>query len=104
MKRCSWRTDDSEWISETLNTHLDSWVIRYLFGEKVRPLAKVHLHNAQKSNVDMDLKVDEFLLRHRAPLSLRQMLERYQRSLPAAGETLVSEPKSPADKPESPEV
>jgi len=97
-------TDDSEWISETLNTHLDAWVIRYLFGEKVRPLAKVHLHNSQKSNVDMDLKVDEFLLRHRAPLSLRQMLERYQRSLPTAGETLVSEPDSPAGKPESSET
>jgi hypothetical protein len=52
----------------------------------------------------MDLKVDEFLLRHRAPLSLRQMLERYQRSLPTAGETLVSEPDSPAGKPESSET
>ena len=79
-------------------------MIRYLFGEKVRPLAKVHLHNSQKANVDMDLKVDEFLLRHRAPLSLRQLLERYQRSLPTAGETLVSERESPDDSPGSPKV
>ena len=93
--------DDSEWVSETLNTQLDSWVIRYFFGEKVRPLAKVHLHNSQKANVDMDLKVDEFLLRHRAPLSLRQLLERYQRSLPTAGETLVSDLHSPDNESDS---
>ena len=64
-------------------------MIRYLFGRDVQPLTRVHLNNSQRSNVDMDLKVDEFLLRHRAPLSLRQMLERYQRSLPAPGEKLV---------------
>jgi hypothetical protein len=49
----------------------------------------------------MDLKVDEFLLRHRAPLSLRQLLERYQRSLPTAGETLVSDLHSPDNESDS---
>ncbi|MBO4544660.1 MAG: hypothetical protein J5773_02630, partial [Verrucomicrobia bacterium] len=82
-------TDDSEWISETLHSYLDIWVIRYLFGRDVQPLARVHLNNSQRSNVDMDLKVDEFLLKHHAPLSLRQMLERYQRSMPAPNEKLV---------------
>ena len=90
-------TDDSEWISETLHSYLDIWVIRYLFGRDVQPLARVHLNNSQRSNVDMDLKVDEFLLRHRAPLSLRQMLERYQRSLPAPGEKLVPDETDETD-------
>lgn len=86
--------DDSEWISETLHAYLDSWIIHYTFGQNVRPLARVHLRNIQKSNVDTDLKVDEFLLQHQAPLSLRQMLERYQRSLPANDEPLVPIPGS----------
>ncbi len=82
--------DDSEWISETLHAYLDKWIIHYVFGEDVTPLARIHLRNIQKTTVDTDLRVDEFLLRHNAPLSLTQTLERYQRSMPSKEEKLLT--------------
>ena len=81
--------DDAEWISETIHTQLDTWVIRWLFGPDIKPLARFHLNNTQKSSIETDLKVDEFLLKHGAPLSLAKMLRRYQRAMPTPGELLA---------------
>ena len=81
--------DDAEWISETIHTQLDTWVIRWLFGPDIKPLARFHLNNTQKSSIETDLKVDEVLLKHGAPLSLAKMLRRYQRAMPTPGELLA---------------
>ncbi|MGV3771995.1 MAG: phage portal protein family protein [Verrucomicrobiales bacterium] len=82
--------DDAEMISETLNQHVDQWVIRYLFGEEVKPLAQVKVLASPKESTQQDLEVDRFLLSHGAPLSLSETLQRYGRPMPKEGEALVS--------------
>jgi phage gp29-like protein len=72
-------TDDAENISETLNTQVDPYVIKYLFGEHARPLAFVRLMVTPRKPSDHDLKIDDFLLRHGARLSMAEALERYGR-------------------------
>jgi hypothetical protein len=54
-------------------------VIKYLFGEHVRPLAFVRLMVTPRKPSDHDLKIDDFLLRHGARLSMAEALERYGR-------------------------
>lgn len=88
--------DDAELISETLNLYVDPYVIRYQFGPDVQPLAYLRIVTPQKENVDQDLKVDEFLLRAGAPVAISDTLERYNRTLPDAGEPLLTAPAAPA--------
>jgi len=84
--------DDAALISETLNLYVDPFVIRYQFGPDVQPLAYLKIVTPQKQNVDQDLKVDDFLLKSGAPLAVTDTLERYNRSLPDASESLLTAP------------
>ncbi|MEW6306191.1 MAG: DUF935 family protein, partial [Verrucomicrobiota bacterium] len=81
--------DDAELISETLNLQVDTWVIRHLFGDDVKPLAYVRLLTEQPRNIEQDLKVDEFLVRHGVPLGVANALERYGRSAAKEGEGVL---------------
>lgn len=74
--------DDGQMLSETFNLYVDRYVIRYLFGEDAEPLAYLRILVPDPPNVAQDLKIDEFLVRHGARLSVTNALERYQR--PAA--------------------
>jgi hypothetical protein len=85
---CALEEDDAEMLTETLNRYVDAWVIRYLFGEEVKPLARVKVLSSPRECTATDLQVDEFLLRHGAPLSLESTLNRYGRVLPKRGEEL----------------
>jgi hypothetical protein len=86
---CALEEDDAEMLTETLNTYIDEWVIRHVFGEGVRPLAGVKVLVSPRECTTGDLQIDEFLLRHGAPLSLQETLNRYGRSLPKPGETAL---------------
>jgi phage gp29-like protein len=87
---CALEEDDAEMLSETLNRYVDEWVIRYLFGEDVKPLAQVKVLVTPRECTSTDLQVDEFLLRHGARLPLVQTLERYGRKLPEADEAVLA--------------
>lgn len=83
---CALEEDDAEMLTETLNRYVDAWVIRHVFGEDVRPLAGVKLLVSPRECTTGDLQIDEFLLRHGAPLSIEKTMNRYGRALPKPGE------------------
>jgi hypothetical protein len=83
---CALEEDDAEMLTETLNRYVDEWVIKYVFGDKVRPLAQVKVLVSPRECTAADLQVDEFLLRHGAPLGIEATMNRYGRALPKAGE------------------
>jgi hypothetical protein len=86
---CSLEEDDAEMIAETLNRYVDEWVIRQVFGDRARPLARLKVLVSPRECTANDLRVDEFLLRHGAPLSLEATLNRYGRALPKPGEQVL---------------
>src|SRR5688572_21464682 len=89
---CVLEEDDAEMISETLRRYVDRWVIRYLFGENVEPLARVKLLVAGRECTVDDVQIDQFLLKHGAPLSVASVMERYGRAMPQPGEPLLNAP------------
>ncbi|HEV8542362.1 MAG TPA: DUF935 family protein [Verrucomicrobiae bacterium] len=78
--------DDAGMLTETLNRYIDQWVIRYVFGEDVEPLARVQVLVTPREWTSSDLQIDEFLIRHGAPVSIQATLNRYGRALPKPGE------------------
>jgi hypothetical protein len=99
---CALEEDDAEMLTETLQRYVDEWVIRHVFGEGVRPLARVRVLVSPRECTTGDLQIDEFLLRHGAPLSLQETMSRYGRALPKIGEKVfVAGAKSLASLPES---
>lgn len=99
---CALEEDDAEMLTETFRRYVDAWVIRHVFGEGVRPLAEMRVLVSPRECTADDLQVDEFLLRHGAPLSLEKTLNRYGRVLPKSGERiLLGRAQSKASLPES---
>jgi hypothetical protein len=78
--------DDAELISETLQTYIDQYVIEYLFGKNVRPLAAVKILVTPKQSTPQDLQIDEFLIQHGARLAINDTLARYGRAEANPGE------------------
>lgn len=87
--------DDLVLCEDALNERASKWCIYYLFGTK-RSLAYLKLSRPQNDTVDRDLKVDEFLVRHGVPVSVKDTLERYERPMPDKGDVLLSAPAAPA--------
>lgn len=75
--------DDARFISEKLQERVDRRVIEYYFGPGTQPLAYFQLQPPTRPDTDRSLKVDEFFLRHRLPLSRADAYERYGRTQPA---------------------
>lgn len=88
--------DDAQMISDTLNTQVDRFVIRYTLGD-TEPLAYIKLRTAQRSNVETDLKVDAALREMGVPMAVQDTAERYGRSLPDPDEELL--PSATTTKP-----
>lgn len=86
---CALEEDDAEMITETLNRYVDAWVIRQVFGPEVKPLARIKVLVSPRECTTSDLQIDEFLLRHGAPLPLELTLNRYGRALPKPGEKVL---------------
>ncbi len=93
---CILEEDDAEMISETLRRQVDRWVIRFLFGEGVEPLARVKLLVSGRECTAEDARIDGFLLRHGAPLTVASVMERYGRAMPRPGEALLGRPEGRA--------
>ncbi len=92
---CLLEEDDAALITETLNRTLDAQVIRLVFGESVRPLARIKLLGVAKECTEFDLKIDAFLLEQGAPLGVADLLERYgRRHAKSAEDRLTSTPHS----------
>lgn len=86
---CLLEEDDAAMIAETLHRYVDEWVIRYAFGEGVKPLAAIKVLVAGRDCTDQDLRIDAFLAEHGAPVGVGEALQRYGRALPKPGEPLL---------------
>jgi len=91
-------TDYAALIAETLNERLTAWVLDYYFGETVPKLAYLRIKTAPHKDMELDLKVDEFLIRNGAPLSIENALERYNRQAATEGQGILqaAEPNPPS--------
>jgi len=89
--------DDLMLGEETLNEQVSKIVIQHLFGTS-RCLAYLKLRRPQKKNIDQDIKVDEFLVRHGVPLTIEETLERYERAKADEGEATLQAPRSAASE------
>jgi phage gp29-like protein len=83
--------DDCQLISETLNEQVDRYVIRYTTGDET-PMAYIQIKPRVKKNVDADLKIDEFLVRNGARLSIAGSLQRYGRQAADDDEEVLAAP------------
>jgi len=88
--------DDAAMISETLNLYIDRWVIWQKFGS--RPLAYSKIVIPEVKNVDLDLKIDELLLKAGAQLGERERLEYYGRPLMKDGDTPLHNPATVSER------
>ncbi|MDX1950942.1 MAG: DUF935 family protein [Verrucomicrobiota bacterium] len=97
---CILEEDDAALLNETLHRQVDHWVIRYLFGDHVKPLARIRVLVSPRECTADDLKIDEFLIRHGVPLPLLATAERYGRRVAVEGEiTLKTETAKPENLP-----
>jgi phage gp29-like protein len=88
--------EDADKISETLNNQVDTYVIRYLFGDAVKPMAYFKIRIPDKKNVDQEIRTDEFLVKHGVQLSIQEAAERYGRAQADAGEPILTAPAVPS--------
>ena len=80
--------DDAQLISETLDAQVSRRVLAYYFGD-APALAYLKIRTSEREEIERELKIDQFLLAAGVPLSVKDALERYNRPMPAAGETLL---------------
>src|SRR2546423_13363938 len=92
---CALEEDDAEMLTETLNRYIDEWVIRYVFGEDVKPLAHVKVLVSPRECTTADIQIDQFLLQSGAPLSIQETMNRYGRAVPKPGEPILGRTGAP---------
>lgn len=85
---------DAMIISETLQHYVDEWVIRYRFG--TTPRAYFQLQPTVRVNQELQLKIDDYLIRWGVPRAKKELLARYSRPEPDAGDELATAAASPA--------
>ena len=94
--------DDAQMCGETLTHQVSRFVLDWTFGKDAPQLAYLKIRTAEKTNIDADMKVDEFLL----PLGLlgkKDVLARYNRSAPESDEdTLHGAAPQPVVTPQPP--
>ena len=88
---------DAKWLSGQLNMRLDRLVLDYIFGEDAPALAYITIKTAQKQDVELDLKIDEFAQKNGFGISRKQFSERYHRPEPGEDDELLVA-KKPEDR------
>ncbi len=83
---------DAILISETLQHYVDAYVIRYRFGTD--PLAYFQLRPKQKVNQDLELRIDDYLIKWGCGRAKNDLLSKYGRPEPDAGEELATAPSA----------
>lgn len=86
--------DDANLITETLWDQVDRYVLQYCLGVTESPKAYIKILPPKRQNVDQDLQVDEFLMRHRFPRSVDDVAELYGRPIPDADAELLQAPET----------
>ena len=89
--------DDASMISETLNTQVGRWVIAQRFGTD-EPMAFLKIVVPERQNVDLDLKIDELLLKAGAKLGERERLEHYGRPVIDPADTPLQNPATVTER------
>lgn len=74
--------DDCENITETLNTQVDRFVLRWLNGPDHEPRAYIKLKPPVKRDTKLEIEVDDHLLNHGGELDAAETYERFGRALP----------------------
>lgn len=92
--------DDAAMITDALQSCVDRRVIRMLFGAD-RPKAYFKLKTPARVNIEREIKVDQFLIGVGAPVGQKDLLERYGRAEPDAGDALAH-PAAPPSGPTPP--
>jgi phage gp29-like protein len=94
---------DLDVVSENLQRGLDRYVIRYVFGDNVKPLAEFRLLPPVRKDVKGIIEKQTHLRTMGIPISMTQAAEELDHSLPGDGEELISAatapPTAPAEKP-----
>jgi phage gp29-like protein len=88
--------DDAGLITETFWDQIDKHVLAITLGV-TDPLAYVKILPPKKQAVDQDIKIDEFLVRMGAELSVDDALERYGRGMAEDGAPVLAAQASSAD-------
>lgn len=96
--------DDIAWCEETLNENVTLFVLRYLFGDQVDPVAYLKLNRPPKDTVDADIKRIDCAVRNRIPLGTQATRERLQLPAPMDDEDLLAGPAPVAPAEEAPAV
>lgn len=81
-------------VSETLQHYFDRWVIKYRFG--TTPKAYFQLKPRTKVNQELELKIDDYLIKWGVPRGKKDLLEKYGRAEPDSGDELATAPAMPA--------
>lgn len=85
---------DAMIISETLNHYVDRFVIAYRFG--TAPKAYFKLQPPIKVNQELELKIDDALIRWGVPRGKADLMEKYNRAEPDAGDEIATAPAASA--------
>lgn len=84
--------DDAEILSETLNEYIVPAVIRYRFNEE--PLVWVEWQTSAKPDLTSAISVDDALARRGWVFTQEDLAERYNRTAPQSGQTIMTPPQS----------
>ena len=72
--------DACEMLSETLQEQVERFVIEYVYGKGVRPLAYIQIEPNAKEDAKLDMEIDNHLMDAGISLSKNDMLQRYGRT------------------------
>jgi hypothetical protein len=89
--------DDAAMLSETLNYYIDRWIIWQKFGV-TQPLAFIKVLAPDDEDIELDIKVDEFLLNSGARLGEKERLAYYGRPIASASDTPLHAPAKVAER------
>lgn len=95
--------DDIAWCEETLNEQVTLFVLRYVFGESVEPMAYLRLNRPPTDTTDADIKRIDCAMRNRISLGADSTRELLRLPEPVEGEELVAGP-APAVAPTFPPI
>lgn len=81
--------DDAAMITDTLQYYVDRRVIEMVYGA-TQPLAYFKLKPPARTDVEREVKTDEFLIKAGAKLGIKDLLERYGRAEADEGEEIAT--------------
>lgn len=87
---------DAKIVSDTLNHYVDRQVLRYRFGSTA-PKAYFKLQPTVRENMELQLKIDECLIKWGVPRGKNDLREKYGRPEPEASDDIAGQGPAPSD-------